>query len=156
MKLRNTPIPIRKENHNCFCAFCKEPKTVRTKKSIGFFQVVSALILGISLSLTVFGNADWRGVLFFIGALIFIEIYMQMRWRLSIICKTCGFDPALYIKSPALASAKVTEQLDRRKTEAKYLLARPLNLPTVTEERKRELMRVEKRPSTKKILDLQL
>lgn len=63
------------------------------------------------------------------------EAFVQIRWRLSIVCKQCGFDPALYSKDPSAAANKVKLHLDLRKQDPKSILLAPLNLPTVTAEK---------------------
>lgn len=53
-------------------------------------------------------------VLFFAG-LIVAEVFVQMRWRLSLPCPHCGFDPVLYIKNPELAADRVKNFVDEHK-----------------------------------------
>lgn len=41
------------------------------------------------------------------------ETLVLMRWRISVACPHCGFDPVLYMKSPAAASQKVKEHIEK-------------------------------------------
>lgn len=45
------------------------------------------------------------------------------------VCRSCGFDPVIYVKNPQKAAQLVREFLDRRSQEPTALLRRPLNLP---------------------------
>lgn len=77
---------------------------------------------------------DPRVMIVFVVCLAFSEAFIKLRWRLSMFCSQCGFDPVLYIKHPNKAAEKVKAHLDRRKEDPKYLLARPLNLPALSPE----------------------
>ena len=83
----------------------------------------------------VFQEADPRALLLFVAFLAVSETFVQIRWRLTIACKYCGFDPVLYLKDTAKAVAKVKMHLDQRKFNPASLLASPLQLPTLSKER---------------------
>ncbi len=83
----------------------------------------------------VFHEVDPRAILFFVAFLAIAETFVQIRWRMTIACKHCGFDPVLYLKDSTLAAAKVKKHLDQRKNDPASLLARPLNLPTISKEK---------------------
>jgi hypothetical protein len=76
-----------------------------------------------------FRGFDPRGILIFIGFMVVTEIFLQVRWRLSLTCRFCGFDPILYSKDISAAVAKVQRRLDERKNDPSALLMAPLNLP---------------------------
>lgn len=57
------------------------------------------------------------------------EAFVKIRWRMHMTCRSCGFDPVLYVKNPQKAAGLVKEFLDRRKEDPDYLLRKPLNLP---------------------------
>lgn len=42
------------------------------------------------------------------------EVITQIRRRLSLVCRKCGFDPLLYLKSPKLASERVRAVFESR------------------------------------------
>lgn len=73
-----------------------------------------------------------------------------MRWRLSILCQACGFDPALYLKDSSLAAAQVKRHLEMRSKDPRFLLAPSLNLPTLTPERSRIIEQLEAQKQVKK------
>lgn len=82
---------------------------------------------------------DPRVMVVFVVCLAISEIFVKIRWRLSVVCRSCGFDPVLYLKAPDQAAAKVREQLDVRRQDPKYLLAKPLNLPAITADKAKAL-----------------
>ncbi len=57
------------------------------------------------------------------------EAFIKIRWRVHMVCKSCGFDPVIYVKNPQKAAQLVTEYMDRRSQDPTALLRRPLNLP---------------------------
>lgn len=81
---------------------------------------------------------DPRVMIVFVVCLAIGEVFVQIRWRMAVQCKHCGFDPVLYKKAPDVAAEKVKIHLQRRKKDPQFLLAPPLNLParkTPVEER---------------------
>lgn len=73
------------------------------------------------------------------------EVFIQLRWRMSVPCRQCGFDPVLYIKDQERAVEKVTLHLKSRKENPNNLLAKPLNLPSISREKSEALQNKEKR-----------
>lgn len=120
-----------RQESNCYCAFCKSPRRIFKKKRIGLLNLLLSLISGNALGFLIFGEFDPRALLFCVLFLALAEGFIQTRWRLSVICSQCGFDPVLYVKSAPAAAEKVRLHLEKRKTDPRYLLATPLNLPTV-------------------------
>lgn len=45
------------------------------------------------------------------------------------VCRSCGFDPVIYVKNPNRAAELVRDYMDRRSHDPTALLRRPLNLP---------------------------
>lgn len=74
---------------------------------------------------------DPRGILIFVGFAIACEIFLQVRWRFSVTCRFCGFDPVLYLKDINAAVAKVKRRLDERRADPRAMLAEPLRLPKI-------------------------
>jgi hypothetical protein len=79
--------------------------------------------------LAVWREFDPRALLIFIFFLAVAETFVQIRWRLNIVCRECGFDPVLYLRDSDKAADKVREQLARRKQDPTALLRTPLHLP---------------------------
>ncbi len=74
---------------------------------------------------------DPRAGIFFVLFLICSEIFVQARWRLSVICQSCGFDPILYKKNQNQAAQNVKIFLAEKKKNPENLLRKPLNLPVL-------------------------
>ncbi|HEX4924700.1 MAG TPA: hypothetical protein VFV50_11460 [Bdellovibrionales bacterium] len=101
-------------------------------------DVVSCLVLGLLLTFIVWQNFDPRGLIFFGLLLGAAELIVQLRWRVSIACPYCGFDPVLYRKNSARAAEQVKQHLDRRRADPNYILStKPfINLPVRRSRRK--------------------
>lgn len=130
---------IWRRHENCFCAFCRTPRRIARKKHINFANVLAAVPVAILLMWAFWRDADPRVMVVYVVLLAFAETFVQMRWRLSVACTSCGFDPVVYLKDPALAVSKVKRRLDQRKQDPAMLLARPLNLPHLSSSRAGEL-----------------
>ena len=115
----------------CFCAFCKSERKIYRKRRSDVTNIAWSGFGALSLMFALFQEFDPRVFLFFVSFLIVAEVFVQTRWRTSIVCRHCGFDPILYVKSPNLAAQKVKFRLDERKNDPASLLSRPLNLPKV-------------------------
>lgn len=124
-----------KERHNCFCAFCKSPRRIYRKRSISFMNIIGSALASVVVMFLLWQQYDPRVMIAFVVCLAISEVFVKIRWRLSVVCRACGFDPVLYLKDPGAAAAKVKDQLDIRKQDPKYLLAKPLNLPAIPKER---------------------
>lgn len=129
---------------NCYCAFCKSPRRIYRKKNISLMNILASAMAAIVVMFALWHEYDPRAIIAFVVCLAISEVFVQIRWRLSVVCRACGFDPILYVKNPEAASEKVKFQLDRRKEDPKYLLAKPLNLPAITAEKAKALQTKEK------------
>lgn len=101
-------------------------------------------LIASAMTALVFMLATWqafdpRVIVVFVVCLGVSEVFVKIRWRLSIVCKQCGFDPVLYLKAPDAAAQKVKTQLEKRKEDPQYLLAKPLNLPAIPADRAKAL-----------------
>ena len=72
--------------------------------------------------------------MFFAFGLGFAEIFILVRWRLSIPCPHCGFDPVVYKKKPEVAAAQVKAFLDQRREDPLAVFS-PLQLPVVVKKK---------------------
>jgi hypothetical protein len=120
---------------NCFCAFCRSPRRIFKKRNIGVLNVIYAGLAALVIMYLLWQNFDPRGLIVFAVLLAITETFIQFRWRLSIPCRQCGFDPVMYLKDPNKAAEKVTLHLEKRRADPKYLMARPLNLPAISKEK---------------------
>ena len=113
----------------CYCAFCKTPRTVYTEKSVRLRHFFWSFLFSCAASFVVWRTWDPKSLLFFVVALMFAEAFLKIRWRVHMTCRNCGFDPVIYVKNPEKAANLVKEFLDRRAQDPAFLLKRPLNLP---------------------------
>jgi len=112
-----------------FCLFCKSKKIVYNKKHAGFTNWILSSFCAVIASFALFQDLDLRSVVF-LGVFIAIaEIFIHLRWRMSIICNECGFDPVIYMKDQQSAASIVQRKLkNRAKNPANYLKP-ALNMP---------------------------
>lgn len=127
------------KRHNCFCALCKTPRRIYRKKNISFMNLLASALASVVLMFAIWQQYDPRVMIVFVVCLAISEVFVKIRWRLSVVCRQCGFDPVLYLKQPEAAAQKVKEQLETRKQDPKYLLAKPLNLPAIPAEKAKAL-----------------
>lgn len=132
MIFRSGPCFCHTECMNCYCAFCKSPRRIYRKRNINLVNVVASAMTATVIMFAIWQTFDPRAIIAFVVCLAISEVFIKIRWRLSVVCRACGFDPVLYTKDPQAAAGKVRDQLDVRKQDPKYLLAKPLNLPTIT------------------------
>jgi len=125
-------IPLFRPRSNCYCAFCRSPRRVYKKKNISFMNFLASLMTSVVIMFALWQHFDPRALIVFVVCLAISEIFVQVRWRLSIACRQCGFDPVLYTRDHEAAAAKVKAHLERRKEQPQYLLSKPLNLPTIS------------------------
>lgn len=115
----------------CFCAFCKSERKIYRKRRSDVTNIAWSAFGALVMMFALFHSFDPMVFLFFVSFLISAEIFVQFRWRTSVVCRHCGFDPVLYVKNPAVAAQKVKIRLEERKNDPASLLSRPLNLPKV-------------------------
>lgn len=145
---------ISRLHDDCFCAFCKAPRRVYTNKHVGLTNVVGALLLSTGITFAVYGELDPRGLMLFGLTMVVSEIFIYMRWRSSLVCRLCGFDPLIYKRSPAAASAKVREFYEKAAQDPNFLLSRsPLvarqKAQRQAERQKHEMLMLEARLTAK-------
>ncbi len=106
-----------------YCGFCSCERNVYTKAHIAWTDVLSCALLASLLVFIVWQTLDPRGFIFFALFLGLSEFIIQLRWRLSVSCPYCGFDPLLYKRSRPAAAEKVKEHLDRRRNDPNFVLS---------------------------------
>lgn len=122
----------------CYCAFCRSPRKVFTKRRVNLFNILAAALGSAILMFMIWQEFDPKVFLIFVVFLAIAETFVQIRWRINIVCKHCGFDPVLYIKDHAQAAEKVRLHLEKRKQDPASLLAKPLNIPKLTKQQSQE------------------
>lgn len=107
-----------------------------TKKHVGLWNFFGSALGALLLTYAIWQQFEAQVLMFFVILLAISEVFIQVRWRINIVCKFCGFDPILYLKDAELAAAKVKEFLEKRQENP---LRAPLNLPTITKQRVQEI-----------------
>lgn len=123
----------------CYCAFCKVERKVYVQKHLAIADILGLIFLGIIMTYVIFKSIDPRG-LFIVFSLVLIgEIFAQMKWRASMICRNCGFDPVLYMRNPKEAGLKIKAFLEKRSESPEHLLRPPVVLPYKKESQNQNL-----------------
>jgi hypothetical protein len=120
-----------KRSNTCFCAFCRSERTIYRKRHVSATDVFLSLLASALLSFIVWQDFDPRLVIFFVGAVVMAELFIVFRWRMSIACPKCGFDPVLYKKKPELAALRVKAYYSERSEDPMSLFSPPPKLPTL-------------------------
>jgi len=118
-----------KNSRRCFCAFCRSTRIVYTKRHISVIDIVMAAVASIAIRIMVWQDLDPRACIFFALALGLAEIFIVFRWRLSIACPHCGFDPVLYKRSSEKAALRVTAHMSERRLRPLSVFSPPPTLP---------------------------
>lgn len=112
-----------KPKQDCYCAFCKTKRHVYKKKHSSVFNFMSVLLFSFCLSTGLWTWWDPRSIAIFSIAMLFSEVFIYLRWRFSVVCSACGFDPVLYRKSPELARDRVRQFYEKKTQEPNFLLS---------------------------------
>ncbi|NJM10451.1 MAG: hypothetical protein HC883_06285 [Bdellovibrionaceae bacterium] len=135
----------------CFCAFCKAERKVYVKKHVDLTNVVGAILLSMAVSQAYWGAPDPRSLVLFCLTIVVLEVFVYLRWRASIICNLCGFDPVIYKRSPELAAQRVRAFYQEREETPEFWLSRSPLL-----ERKRQGRVQERKASEYKRLEAKM
>ena len=87
-----------------YCAFCSLPYRSYTQKHVGWKEVGLASGFSMMLMWAMWGRVHILGFALWLSILAWSEALLHMRWRASIKCTHCGFDPMLYKNSPERAA----------------------------------------------------
>lgn len=93
-----------------------------TKRHVSWTDVGSCILLTFVGSAAIWRTISPKAILVLVAVMMLAEIIVQLRWRMSLACAHCGFDPLLYTRNPDLASKKVREIYERRRERADFLL----------------------------------
>ncbi|MBC7741277.1 MAG: hypothetical protein H7061_03710 [Bdellovibrionaceae bacterium] len=121
---------------SCYCAFCKTPRKVYAHKHLTTIEVVSLVMLSIVVTYSIYHTMDPRGLFISATVLIVAEIFTHMKWRTSMICRSCGFDPIVYLRDPEKAGLKIRAFLDRRSESPLNIMRAPIGQPAPAQSEK--------------------
>ncbi len=112
------------------CAFCKLEHRVYLKKEVSAFDFLILLMVTALLAFAIWDGPDLRSMVIFSGLAFLLQIFLRVRFRESVKCPHCGFDPILYKKNPQLAATRVNEYIALRKDNPEFMLRpKPLIKP---------------------------
>lgn len=134
----------------CYCAFCKSPRRIFKRKNINIVNILASALGAAIIMFLIWQEFDPRSLFIFVILLAISETFIQLRWRITMVCRHCGFDPVLYVKNTALAAEKVKKHLEKRKADPATLLSRPLDLPKLPKEKAEQLKKLEEAQGGKK------
>lgn len=100
---------ISRRREKRFCAFCKSPRRVYLKKHVDLTNVLGGGLFAGLVTMAFWSELDPRGLVIFALLMATSELLIHLRWRTTIVCRKCGFDPMLYKRSPERAALKVRE-----------------------------------------------
>ncbi len=105
-----------------FCAFCSLPVKVYGKQHVAIAELGVFSFVSIVFTFLVWGEFHFVGLMVFALLVTTAELIHRMRWRGSVKCKGCGFDPVIYKTNPEQAAQLVKIQLAARKQDPLYML----------------------------------
>lgn len=112
------------KTQNCYCAFCKNPRTIYAKKALSPFNYLQALGIGAITSFVFWREWNPKALVFVVMAMIVMEVSILFRRRGELPCPHCGFDPALYKMNREAACEQVKKHIEARKDDPDVWLAR--------------------------------
>jgi len=114
-------MELRKLNQQeCYGAFCKSPRSVYSKQHVTTTNVLLSFLVSFLLMFIFWQRLDPKVLFLFVCSMSVAEVFIQMRWRLSMSCIHCGFDPITYMKSPEKAAAKVKLTYEQKSNEVDF------------------------------------
>jgi hypothetical protein len=122
-------------SRRCYCAFCRSERIVYKKKHVSAVDAGMALFATVLLSFLIWQDFDPRSVFLFVISLGLAEFFIIFRWRLSIACPHCGFDPVVYKKNRQMAADRVKAHMSQRREDPLWLFNPPPKLPNLVRTR---------------------
>lgn len=111
-----------KTSETCVCAFCKLPHRVYTKTEVSVIDALIVLLVTALMAYAIWGGPDLRSMLILMGMTFLLQVFLRVRYRESVKCPHCGFDPILYKQDSERAAQKVKAHMEKRKDNPQYLL----------------------------------
>lgn len=98
---------FRKSQQTSYCAFCREPRKIFRQRHLNALGIIQCLAITMSMMWIFFQDWDFRALVIFAAVMGLAEVFVMLRWRFSIVCRSCGFDPVLYLRDRNLAAQRV-------------------------------------------------
>ena len=117
---RSSPGGLVKEK--VFCSFCRVPNKVYKNKHITPLAMLAFGFVSVLFSFLVWEEFNFVALGIFLVLCFWTEFFTRSKWRQSLKCTTCGFDPVIYRHNPEDAAKIVKEFLENRKEDPNYLL----------------------------------
>ncbi len=92
------------------------------KKEVSIFDVMILLAVTALLAFAIWEGPDLRSLVIFSGLAFVLQVFLRIRYRESVKCPHCGFDPILYKKSPQKAADGVNQFIALRKDNPQFML----------------------------------
>lgn len=113
---------IKKTSERRICVFCKLDHRVYLKKEVSIFDVVVLLAVTGLMAFAIWGGPDLRSMLIFMSMAFILQVFLRVRYRESIKCPHCGFDPILYQQNNEEAAQRVKAFMEKRSDNPQYML----------------------------------
>ena len=128
-----------------FCAFCRTPKKTYTRRHLSLMQILFVTLLSVAVTTLIRGTVDQYFLFLLFPQLMIGEMIVRMRYRGSLVCQSCGFDPVTYRRDYKKARSMVKETLEARRNDPSQMLKKPLGLPRISAARLERLQELEAR-----------
>lgn len=109
-------------SENRVCAFCKLDHRVYLKKEVSLIDAALLLAIAGLMTFALWGGPDLRSLLIFTSLAFVMQVFLRLRYRESVKCPHCGFDPILYLQNSEQAAEKVKSFLAARKDNPEFML----------------------------------
>lgn len=112
------------DSEKVYCAFCKINRKTYKKKKINLQNILLSSVLSFLVMFIFWQGFNPKVFIIFSVFLFLSEFFVQMRWRFSVVCPFCKFDPILYVRNKKRASKKVKERLEEIKNKEDLFLSK--------------------------------
>lgn len=93
------------------------------KKHAGLLDFATALFMSALIMWSRWQELNPKAIGIFVAIVMFMEVFIQLRYRLNLTCQYCGFDPVLYKKDPESAAKRVKIHMDQMRLDPDFLLS---------------------------------
>lgn len=108
-------------------------------------QISFVTILSLALNALIRGSVDQYFLFLLFPQLMIGEMAVRMRYRASLVCQSCGFDPVVYRRDYKKARSLVQQTLETRRNDPAQLLKKPLHLPRISASRLERVQELEQK-----------